>query len=100
MFLKNPPFMQTIEQRAIDLLQDNNSSKSFYSHSNFDANLRFMINQSCSHIQDKISQAQLVHPPEILDQVVLNNLNRDGFTDVFKVDCILVLSSIIPPWCI
>ena len=92
--------MRTIEQRAIDLLQDNNSSKSFYSHSNYDANLRFMINQSWSHIQDKVSQGQPVCPPEILDQVVLNNLNHDVFTDVFKVDCILVLSGIIPPWCI
>ena len=39
---KNPTFMHTIEQRAIDLLQDNNSSKSFYSHSKFDGNIIFL----------------------------------------------------------
>ena len=88
--------MRKVEQRAIDLLHDNDSTKSLFSHSNFDTNLRFMINQNWSHIQDKISQWQLVSPPEILDQLVLSNHNCDGFTDVFKVYCILTLAGVIP----
>ena len=42
----HPSFMRTVEQRAIDLLHDNDSTKSFFSHSNFDAKLRLMINQN------------------------------------------------------
>ena len=80
----------------MDLLQDNESSKSFFSHSNFDSKLRFMINQSWSHILDKTAVSQLIRPPESFDQIVLSNIKRNGYIDELKVDCLLSLSGIIP----
>ena len=55
-----------------------------------------MINQNWSHILDYVSQGQLVHPPEIFDEIVVNNICRNGFANEFKVDCMLVLDGIIP----
>ena len=96
----HPPYMRSVEQRVMDLLQDNDSNKSFFSHSNFDSKLRFMINQSWSHILDKTAVSQLIRPPESFDQIVLSNLNRDGFIDELKVDCLFCLSGIIPSNCL
>ena len=93
---KHPNFIRTIEQRVIDLLRDNNSHKPFFSFSFLDAKLRFMVNQNWSHILDNVSLDHLVRPPETFDQVVFNNLSRNGYIDEFKVDCILVLDGIIP----
>ena len=74
---KHPSFIRNIEQRVIDLLRDNNSNRSFFSHSFINAKLRFMINQNWSHIFYYVSQGQLVHPPEIFDEIVVTNICRN-----------------------
>ena len=77
-------------------MHDNNSNRSFFSHFFIDAKLRFMINQNWSPILDYVSQGHLVRPPEIFDEIVVNNICRNGYVKDFKVDCMLVLDGIIP----